>query len=98
MSNKWIREQNEQACRRLGKTGEELGEAVAVVTRAIIQGVEEIDPSSGKTNRQRMEEEFADVLAQIQCDIDFFGLDFERMQIRMSDKMARMRAWEDHFK
>ena len=92
--SKWIVETNGRRVRRLGKTGEELGEASSVVNRCIIQGIDEIDPSSGKTNRRRLEEELADVWAQIECTIEEFGLDVVFMSKRIQTKKAHMAEWE----
>jgi len=90
----WIHESDPVRLRRLGKTGEELGEAMAVVSRCIIQGIDEIDPSSGKTNRLRLEEELADVLAQIECTVDAFGLRTDFIKERGAKKVEQMAVWE----
>lgn len=81
--------------RRLGKALEEMGELVSVLARCIIQGVDEVDPSSKKVNLQRMEEETADVLTQVACLIDAFKLDPERLAVRATDKKTSMDKWED---
>lgn len=83
-----------QQCRVVGKTLEELGELTAVVARLQIQGIDEIDPSSGKTNRQRLEEEMADVSAQFTLLAKMLGLDIEAMHTRADRKMADMAEWE----
>ena len=81
--------------RRLGKLGEELGELQAVASRCIIQRIEQIDPSSGKVNRQRFEDEIADVLAQVALTIRVFDLDYGYILLRQVEKERQMKEWED---
>lgn len=90
----WHVETDSQRLRRFGKTLEELGELQAVVARCIIQGVDEIDPSSGKVNRKRLEEEIADVHAQLFLLRRTFNLDDEFIGQRSVDKMDQMHTWE----
>jgi hypothetical protein len=81
--------------RRVGKTGEELCEAGAVCCRIVIQGLDEIDPSSGKTNRQRLVEELADVQAQI--DVTRKALlagESRQFEERTLVKIGNMADWE----
>lgn len=80
--------------RRLGKTAEELSELLAVIARIGIQGVDEVDPSSGKTNRTRLREEVADVLVQISLTVAHFDLDSDAMTARINEKERQMREWE----
>lgn len=83
--------------RRAGKTLEELSELSAVLARVQIQGLDEIDISSGKTNRQRLTEEIADVMAQIPLTIDAFELDRVRISARIVTKRGQMNEWEAHY-
>lgn len=92
--NPWQVTTDEAALRRLGKTAEELSELQAVLARIIIQGVDEIDPSSGKTNRTRMEEETADAFAQLSLLVEFYKMDSERLYARIEKKALQMREWE----
>jgi hypothetical protein len=94
---KWTPDTNLMRLRRLGKLGEELNECGAVSNRCIIQGLLEIDPSSGLQNSLRLQNEMADVLAQIECTIVAFGFNRERIQDRVLDKISQMREWEDMF-
>lgn len=80
--------------RRMGKLGEELGELQSVASRVIIQGIDEIDPSSGKPNRRRLEEEIADVRAQIRSTVLACGLDQDFIARRADEKMRQMAEWE----
>lgn len=92
--NAWAAESNALFVRRLGKTGEECGELSAVVTRCIIQGVDGVDPSSGKTNRERLFDELADVQAQIDCCVETFAIDIFAFESRVLFKRERMGEWE----
>jgi hypothetical protein len=83
--------------RRMGKLGEELGELQAVAARCIIQGIDEVDPASGKTNRQRLTEEIADVYAQLDCTRDALQLDNVQIGVRRQRKIGYMREWEAMF-
>lgn len=90
----WYVEVDAARLRRFGKTLEELGELQAVVARCIIQGIDEVDPSSGKLNHDRLEEEIADVYAQTTLMIKEFGLDARFIETRALDKMDQMHTWE----
>lgn len=92
--NKWIPTTDMLTLRRMGKLGEELGEAQAVAARIIIQGLDEVDPGSGKLNRQRLMDELADVQAQIGCAVRDFDLDRDYMARRTVEKMRQMAEWE----
>lgn len=94
---KWTPTTDLMTLRRAGKFVEEGGEAMAVVARLIIQGIDEVDPSSGKTNRQRLMDELADLQAQIGCSVLAFGLDQDYMARRTAEKMRQMDEWEAMF-
>lgn len=94
---KWTPTTDLLTLRRAGKLAEELGELQAVAARVIIQGIDETDPGTGKTNRQRMMEELADVQAQIGCTVLAFDLDQDYMAKRTADKMRQMAQWEALF-
>ncbi len=92
--NPWILPSSPLLRRRIGKTGEEANELGAVCSRILIQGLDEIDPSSGKPNRRRLEEESADVIAQIRKNMQRLGLDADFIKQRVSEKCKRMDEWE----
>ncbi len=79
--------------KHLGKLGEELGEAQSAVCRCIIQGIDEREPVTGKVNRVWLEDEIADVLANIELVTEHFQLDTARMAGRMERKMEHLRGW-----
>lgn len=99
MSNvtKWQPTTDRMLQRRMGKTGEELGELSAVVCRIQIQGIDEIDPSSGKKNRLRLQEEVADVYAQLDETVARLGLDTAEIEKRRQVKRGYMQQWEDMY-
>jgi NTP pyrophosphatase (non-canonical NTP hydrolase) len=79
--------------KHLGKLGEELGEASAAVSRCIIQGLDEAEPETGKINRAWLEDELADVFANMMLVIDHFGLNNHRIIVRSEEKKRRLREW-----
>lgn len=98
--NPWKPDDNPKQARRIGKTAEEVNELGAVLARISIQGLNAVDPSSGKTNRQRMLDEMADVLAQIDCNMEsmFTFQDEQYVYNRANEKRRQMAEWEKHFK
>lgn len=93
---KWKPDNNPHQARRIGKTGEETNELGTVLFRIGIQGIDEIDPGTGKTNRQRFFEEMADVEAQINCNKRAFVFP-DWYYERVAFKEKQMAEWEAHF-
>lgn len=77
----------------LGKLAEEVCELGSVVSRCIIQGVDECEPATNKPNRQWLQEEIADVIANIELVADHFRLDMIGIWARSDRKKAHLRAW-----
>lgn len=77
----------------IGKLLEELGEAVAIAARCLIQGINEPDPGTGKNNRLALAEELADVDALTTVAIVHFGLDKAMMSKRADRKMREKVEW-----
>ena len=96
--NAWQVEADKSIIRRLGKLCEELNECGSAASRAIIQGVDSVSPDTGKTNRQWLLEELADVQAQIGCTLLHLGLDQDFLARRVAHKMKQMDEWEDLLK
>lgn len=96
--SRWVPDKDERQARRIGKTLEEAGELVAVLGRISIQGLDAIDPGTGKTNRQRLQEETADVAAQLSKTASYLKLDRQFIEARRDRKMNEMDEWEAHFK
>ncbi len=95
--NPWHVTTDPKSLRRLGKTIEEMGELIAVLGRVIIQGIDEVDPSSGDTNRLRLQKESADVSAQLRLNMDAFDQDLDMMFTRSREKERQMGEWEAFF-
>lgn len=81
--------------KHLGKLGEELGECSAAVSRCLIQGIDKAEPVTGKPNREWLEDEIADVAANMELVAARFGLDKERIAERAQRKVAQLRTWHD---
>jgi len=77
----------------LGKSVEELGEAVSALGRAIIQGMDGADPGTGKLNRDAVRNELADVAAATSKIVERFSLDVEAMRPRVERKRRHLGSW-----
>jgi NTP pyrophosphatase (non-canonical NTP hydrolase) len=79
--------------KHLGKLAEEVNELGSAVSRCIIQGIDESEPVTHKLNREWLEDEIADVLANIELVIDHFNLDGLRIFKRRKRKKVHLRGW-----
>jgi len=79
--------------KRLGKLAEEAGELCSAVSRCIIQGINAREPTTDKSNETWLEEEIADVLANIELTVDHFTLDKTYIRERIELKLGLLRAW-----
>lgn len=77
----------------LGKLLEELGECTAIVSRCLIQGIDEGDPETFVPNRTSLEKEIADVRMAIRHAEEHFSL--VRLRGREDTKYAHKKAWHD---
>lgn len=75
----------------MGKAMEELGECIAAISRCIIQGIDELEPVTGKCNRDWLQEEMADVYANFMLIEARFNVMASTRRIER--KMADLRAW-----
>lgn len=91
--NPWRPMSNPLDLKHLGKLAEELNEAGSAVARCIIQGIDEREPITRKSNREWLEDELADVMANIRLVTDHFGLDQSRMAERAERKRKHLKAW-----
>jgi len=91
----WHPMSNPVDLKHLGKLLEELGEASAATSRCLIQGIKENDPVTDKPNIEWLEDELADVVANINLCSLRFGLDEDRMNKRMERKMWHLKRWHD---
>lgn len=76
-----------------GKALEELGELTAIVSRCLIQGVNEREPSTGKLNKSALAEEIADVLAMCEVIMYFNGIKQSHMDRRIKVKRDNFHKW-----
>lgn len=95
VASPWHPETNPKRLRLLGKLGEELGECVSAVCRAIIQKLEEAHPTTGKPNRQWLEEELADVYASADLVVERLNLNVEHIMERAAAKKRYLITWHD---
>lgn len=79
--------------KHLGKLAEEANELGSATARCIIQGIDECEPVTGKPNRQWLEEEMADVYANMELVQKRFGLDLGRIFSRALEKKTRLMTW-----
>lgn len=93
--NPWIPTKNTKEIKVLGKLGEETGELSSATSRCIIQGINEVEPISKKSNQEWLEDEIADVLACSQLAIEKLGLSKERIMARMEEKKYHLNGWID---
>ena len=94
---KWTPTTDLMMLRRMGKLQEELAELANVAARCIIQGIDEVDPGTGKVNRLRLTNEIADVLAQCSQTIKALNLDETAINERTIEKERLMEEWEAMF-
>lgn len=79
--------------KHLGKLAEEVNELGSAIARCIIQGIDEVEPVTLKSNRQWLEDEIADVLAGIELATQRFNLNWMSIDTRKERKMAHLAAW-----
>lgn len=93
--NPWIPMNKPIDLKHLGKLLEELGEATSAVSRCLIQGIDEYEPETNKQNREWLEDELADVMANINLVTLHFELDEDRMNRRMEKKALHLKKWHE---
>lgn len=91
--NPWHPISNAIDLKHLGKLGEEVNELGAAISRCIIQGVDECEPVTKKPNKLWLQEEIADVLANIPLVIARFKLDRWRIDERADRKRKHLAIW-----
>ncbi len=79
--------------KHLGKLIEETSELGSAAARCVIQGIDEREPVTGKCNREWLEDEIADVLANAALVVKHYELDVLRILHRRSCKIEHLRAW-----
>lgn len=81
--------------KHLGKLAEETNELGSAIARCIIQGIDEQQPVTGKFNREWLEDEIADVLANIELVAEHFELDRVRIWKRSQSKHNDLKRWHE---
>lgn len=89
----WVPMTDPLDLKHLGKLAEEAAELGAAVARCLIQGIDEREPVTGKLNRQWLQDEGADVLANVELVMEHFGLDRDAMRARADRKKDDLRRW-----
>ena len=89
----WLPEQDRHRLAILGKLIEECNELSARAARCIIHGIDEIDPDTGRTNRQELEREIADARACQWQAVERLNLD--TMASRITAKDQGFDDWHD---
>lgn len=73
------------------KAVEEAGEYISALARCSMQGIDEVHPVSGKSNRQWLMEEIADVRTTLKMVEERFKL--ERLTDREDSKRRQLTIW-----
>lgn len=90
-ANPWHPMNNPIDLKTIGKAIEELGECASALARAMIQGIDEKEPATGKVNRQWVEDEMADVEANFILLKERFDLHLS--EVRIVRKLRHLRQW-----
>lgn len=91
--NPWVPMTNLLDLKHIGKLIEELGECVSAAARCQIQGIDECEPTTGKLNRDWLEDEIADVTNNLQLVTEHFNLNVGKIHARVSRKRAMLKEW-----
>lgn len=91
----WVPMTNPVHLAVLGKAGEELGELISAKDRCMIQGLDGIDPDSGKMNLDWLTDEVADVEAMLMHIKLRFNLNHYAISERRERKYAYKGKWFD---
>lgn len=91
----WHPETNPVLLKTLGKALEELGELSAATARCIIQGADELEPTTGKPNRQWLKEEIIDVMVNLHLVDEYLMLNLMDAEglARFDRKYAQLKTW-----
>lgn len=89
----WMPETDQHTLAVLGKMAEEANELAGACARAIIQGIDGVDPATGRTNREEIGREFADVVACFHQFKDRIGVAMDPS--RTDQKYAGFDRWHD---
>jgi NTP pyrophosphatase (non-canonical NTP hydrolase) len=91
--SKWIPVTDLKMLAALGKLNEECGELTSIISRCIIQGIDEKDPDTGEVNRAALEKEIADVTGLCRLVVQHFDLDTRGIVDRAEKKYWMKKEW-----
>jgi NTP pyrophosphatase (non-canonical NTP hydrolase) len=91
----WHPMNNPVEVKTLGKLLEEVNELGQACARCLIQGVDEAEPVTLMVNREWLEDEIADVLANIALVTSCFNLDTDHIEERVHTKQERLTKWHE---
>lgn len=91
----WAPETSQHKLAVLGKLAEEASECATAAARCIIQGIDEVEPVTGKPNRRWLEEEIADVIAQTRLAAEALDLDISFIMDRAKLKQTYTGNWQE---
>ena len=82
------------------KLSEEASEIIKDVSKAMIFGLNDIDPNKNETNKQKIENEIADLLGVVDLLIFWGALDKEEIfsQEKRKAKQRKVSEWMDYSK
>lgn len=90
----WLPESRTVIHQALGKAAEEAAELSKILSRCLIQGLDEKDPESWKPNFDSLAEELADLEATTQWLFELLDLDVEAHNARADRKLDGFRRWQ----
>ncbi|AID18376.1 hypothetical protein PPF1_63 [Rhizobium phage vB_RleM_PPF1] len=76
----------------LGKACEEAGELTKILARCLIQGIDGVDPGTGKSNRQALFDEIADIDAAVRWLRELVNDQYDAA--RADRKLNGFRLWQ----
>jgi len=91
--NPWFPMNKSIDLKHLDKLLEETGELTSAAARCLAQGIDEREPVTGKLNREWLEDEIADVCANLELNIEHFNLNRERIASRIDFKKKHLKRW-----
>lgn len=90
----WLPEPDPLTHQALGKAAEECGEAVKILARCLVQGLNARDPKTNEPNLEHLAAELADVDAAISWIVEVLDLDIDWHNDRADRKLAGFREWQ----
>lgn len=95
LASPWQPITNPRQIKIIGKCIEELNEMSSALARVLIQGIDEVEPVTGKPNRQWLEEEYADMMVTTAFVFEEFGLSYDHIANRALKKTEYLTPWID---